>query len=384
MSAETEYLEICRSHFADHSDSGVVARHTAAAAGHTADPMPLYFLADLCLKIGRPTLWLHGITFAFRRQHETHQSVYRRGLARLRLGDWSGWCDFEARQFNPGWGCSRPNRLSWAHRKWDGVDDLTERTLLILHQGGLGDDIFVFRFIAALADRVGEVILEVKPKVLSLAQLAVGHAATVITPSSGRPICEFDQYLWTLSLPYIVGTLPPLPHLAISGPASRPLLASPTLQIGVCWACSDTARDSLDRSVPVSAFATLFSRNDCRCHSLQVGQRASDVDWYPTLRRPAPPLDTLEDTAAFIAGLDCVVSVDTAVCHIAGYLGIPTFLLLYCAADWKWGLGETTPWYPSMRIIRQRTPGDWTEVIGILAAELDALQRLGRHEDRQP
>jgi ADP-heptose:LPS heptosyltransferase len=82
------------------------------------------------------------------------------------------------------------------------------------------------------------------------------------------------------------------------------------------------------------------------------------------------PLRSFVETANFLVGLDCVISVDTAICHLAGSLGVPTLTLLRCTADAKWGYLDTTPLYPSMRLIRQRTPGDW---LGVAETVRDAL-----------
>jgi hypothetical protein len=122
--------------------------------------------------------------------------------------------------------------------------------------------------------------------------------------------------------------------------------------------------------MPFSALAPLFRLDDTTWYSLQVGDREADATDCRSIYRPDPPLNTFADTAAVIAQLDYVVTVDTAVAHLAGSLGVPTYLLLPTAATWRWGLANDTAWYPTMRLIRQQKPGDWTGAIHELLERL--------------
>jgi hypothetical protein len=123
--------------------------------------------------------------------------------------------------------------------------------------------------------------------------------------------------------------------------------------------------------MPAGRIATLLDRADIEWHSLQAGPRAIDADGYPTIVRPWPPLITFADTADLISELDFVVTVDTAVGHLAGSLGVPTFVLLSRWPDGRWGLGDRTPWYPTMYLIRQHEAGDWEGVIADVHEALD-------------
>jgi hypothetical protein len=105
--------------------------------------------------------------------------------------------------------------------------------------------------------------------------------------------------------------------------------------------------------------------------SLQVGPRADDSDYYPGLKKIEPPLRTFVETANVMMGLDGVISVDTSICHLAGALGVPTVTLLRFVCDAKWGLGDAAVWYPTMRLIRQQSPGDWTGVVRAVGHALD-------------
>jgi hypothetical protein len=115
----------------------------------------------------------------------------------------------------------------------------------------------------------------------------------------------------------------------------------------------------------------LLDRDDVQWHSLQVGDRADDASTYGALIRPPRAFYTFGDTANYLQQLDCVVSVSTAVAHLAGALALPTFLMLPRSAEGRWGCGDTTLWYPSMRLIRQPTLGDWSSVVDAVSAELN-------------
>jgi hypothetical protein len=343
-----------------------------AASDAIGDALPFYRVADACREAGRFDLWLQGVTLAFEKRHETAASIYYRGRAKLTLDDWSGWADYEARLFHPRWGCSRPANIDWTHPRWSGSDRLGGQRLLVRRQGGFGDEILMLRFMRPLARQAGQVIVEVAPALVTFVKHNFGDAVTIIEQSDGRSVTGIDWHVWSLSLPFAVGCLPAFVPLAAPAPIARPC-RSRRIRIGLNWATGVGPGHYRDRCVPLETLAPLFAIPDIDWCSIQVGENANDADTYPQLRRPDPPLATFADTANLIASVDYVVAVDTAVCHLSGSLGIPTALLLRYAADWKWGLSNTTPWYPSMQLIRQPSPGDWAGVV-------DELGRLVREQ----
>jgi hypothetical protein len=134
------------------------------------------------------------------------------------------------------------------------------------------------------------------------------------------------------------------------------------------WAGNPGHANDHRRSIPRHLFTPLIeSRPDTTWVSLQVGA----TDGGPTMLDAGPDLRDFADTAALIAALDLVITVDTAVAHLAGAMGKPTWLLLPFSPDWRWMLGrDDTPWYPSVRLFRQPTPGDWPAAIAQATAAL--------------
>jgi hypothetical protein len=219
------------------------------------------------------------------------------------------------------------------------------------------------------------VVLVVQP---ALASFVVHNFGQIATVKSGHcdwpPRC--DRYVWTMSLPGFAGCLPSYQPLS----APLPLVCSPgrgqRLRVGICWAGNPKYARDKERSIPLAAFDELLLEHDIEWYSLYVGERTSEAVCYPELRSPNPELLSFAETANLIMGLDCVVTVDTAVGHLAGVLGVPTYLLLPYASSWRWGTEPTSPWYPSTRLMRQPLPDDWTSVVRDLTAELRRL--LGR------
>lgn len=371
MGAVAEYLDACDTLFHEHVYAPRVRRYIESARVATG-PMPFYRLASLCWDAGAQALWREGVSVAFSWNHDTCQELYHRAGSKIRLGDWSGWTDFEARVFHPGWGCSGPDVIAWTHQAWDGVENLADETLLVRHQVGFGDDLLMLRFIPTIATRVGRIILDVKPALFDLVAHNFGHIATVACVAKDGSDAAFDRYLWNMSLPHIVGHLPAFVPLTAPTPDRSQPTGSRPFRAGVCWASGSGADHYPDRSMPLTALAPLFDLPNVHWQSLQVGERAGDADAFPPIQPADRPLVSFADTADVIATLDCVVTVDTAVCHVAGYLGVPTFLLLRCASDWRWGLADTTSWYPTMTLVRQPTLGDWRSAVEAVHSQLVA------------
>jgi hypothetical protein len=340
------------------------------------NPMPLYMLAQVLRRAGDPS-WVAAEVAATHRVHGTPQRTYARAIMSILHGDFTGWNDFDSRLHEPGTirDLSPFAEICWKRQRWDGKEDLTDKSLLILPEQGHGDCLQMWRFIPALLDRVDRPVLTLYPGLIPLARHAFGPRLTLwlYDVKTTTPV---DRYVWSMSLPGIFGALPAFAPL--DAPRRRRRIPKPEgrWQAGVCWAGEPGYKQDSERSIPIGEIAPLFSRPEVDWHSLQVGGRAPDGDRYATLHKPDPPLVTYADTADLMAQLDFVVTVDTSVAHLAGLLGVPTYLLLQLDSHWRWGLDDTTPWYPSMRLIRQSVLDDWTDPVRELSTLLDGRPLL--------
>jgi hypothetical protein len=347
------------------------------AAREPHNPMPLYLLANVLRRAGDPS-WRDVTAAARERPHIAPQHIYARSLVRIQQNDWGGWTDYRMRFRGPETirDLLMFSDICWKHQEWDGTEDLTGRSMVVLPEQGLGDCLQMWRFIPWLLERGCNPILMSYPRLVALARHNFGDRAKVWLHDV-KPTVPFDRYVWSMSLPAIAGGLPPFRPLRAPGRRPRlPRRARP-VRAGLCWAGSPNYLHDPDRSMPLADLESLLSRSEVEWTSLQVGPRASEGDPY-ALHTPSPPLASFADTADLLSDLDYIVTVDTSVAHLAGLLGLPTYLLLQHDSHWRWGLGGTTPWYPSMRLIRQHTFGDWPSAVRELAAILDEAMENSR------
>jgi hypothetical protein len=326
----------------------------------------------MCRWYGHLDLWREAIDIALALSHHSPEQLLERAHAKLLLGDWSGWRDRESRFFVAGSGLFQPtlpHQLRSIRQRWDGSEDIADNSLLVVSDGGFGDCIQMLRYVPWITHAARTVTLTVQPDLAALAQYNFPDTRINATPDAITESC--DRYVSVISLPAMVGTLPPFEPLRAPAPARYAGSADEPLRVGLCWAGSPLTHMELRQPLSLDAFSALLARSDVKWHSLQNGSRAGELARYPMVVPPPVPLSTFAETANLIAGLDAVVTVDTSVAHLAGSLGVPTWLLLHLVADPRWALGDTTPWYPSMRLIRQRTPGGWHSVIDELAHHVD-------------
>jgi len=179
-----------------------------------------------------------------------------------------------------------------------------------------------------------------------------------------------------MSLPFLLGlgerTRDPVaPYLAVV--PSTALAADGRPRVGLLWAGNPANESDARRSLSPARLRPLLARADLRFVSLQFGERAGEVEALGLADRiETPRLGDFKETAALAASLDLVVTVDTAMAHLAGSIGQEAWVLLSYVPDWRWGIaGEKTSWYPSLRLFRQKRPGDWDGAIADLCAALD-------------
>jgi predicted O-linked N-acetylglucosamine transferase (SPINDLY family)/ADP-heptose:LPS heptosyltransferase len=264
---------------------------------------------------------------------------------------------------------------------WNG-EDLAGRTILLHGEQGYGDSIHGLRYVPLVAARGARVVLELPAPLVRLAGSVSGVAELL---DAGQRLPRFDLVCPLLSLPRAFGTtletIPAdVPYLAPPADATarwRERLSGGEFKIGIAWAGSPLHRSDAQRSIDIETLAPLLARDGPRWFSLQVGEHAADLARLPAGRVTdlAPQLTDFAETAAAITQLDLVVTVDTAIAHVAGALARPAWVMLRSRPDWRWLLErEDTPWYPTLRLFRQRERGDWDEVVARVRAALE--QRL--------
>ena len=303
---------------------------------------------------------------------------YERAYLSLLRGDFrAGWGRFEARWRVPRLvGPPRP----FSQPRWDGKP-FAGRTLLLTYEQGFGDTLMFVRYAPMVKALGGKVLLSVQPELARVAATCPGVDAVV---PYGDPLPPFDLQLPLVSLPGVFGTdldsIPcAVPYLDIpehvpnrEGIARLLAAASKCTRIGLAWAGNTAHRNDEARSIPAADLGPLATLPNAFFFGFQIG--TAQAPPLPGFVALGPWLSDFSDTAYALSGMDLVITVDTALAHLAGALGIPTLLLLPFGPDWRWMLGrEDSPWYPSMRIYRQPAPGDWRGVIGEVMADLAAL-----------
>jgi len=255
---------------------------------------------------------------------------------------------------------------------WDGRP-LDGRTILLHAEQGLGDSIQFARYAPMVAARGGTVIVEAQPGLLRLFGALEGVAGVF---PQGAELPAFDCHAPFMSLPALFRTtlasVPcPVPYLSPPKPGKKALasaLAGPAgvKRIGLVWGGNAARQGDQVRSLRARDLLPLTTLPHLRLFSLQKGSpHAEQVSDLPGIIDLAPLLDDMADTATALAGLDVLISVDTAAAHLAGALGRPVWTMLAYAADWRYLLHRNDSlWYPTMRLIRQSSPGDWAGVVG--------------------
>lgn len=247
---------------------------------------------------------------------------------------------------------------------WDGRP-LGGCDVLVHCYHGLGDTLQFVRLLPRLRARARSTTLWVQPALLPLLRGCSGIDA--LRPlDDGPPPCGFDAHVELMELPHVLrleaSALPgPVPYVHVPAPPPRP--ASPDrLHVGLAWRAGGW---DASRSIPPGLLAPLGRVRGVRWHALQWGEAPPD---FATDEACAG----LVEQARRLLALDLVVTVDTMTAHLAGAIGVRTWTLLPTPADWRWQVaGATSPWYPTMRLFRQPTPGDWRAVVDAVVRALD-------------
>jgi len=291
-------------------------------------------------------------------------------LCRLAAGDYrQGFKGLEAR-----WALRRLPRPHANLPLWDGAP-LEGRRILVFNEQAYGDGILFARFVKRLrAAGASYVVLECHRPLARLFVVLEGIDRVVVR---GDPMPAVDLCVSLLSLPALLGIeqtdIEAGPYL-IAPAVGRPALERPAetrLAIGLCWAGRPSHRMDRHRSAGLKAFLPLLGRPHTAFYSLQKGAAAAELAHQGVgglVGDLSTQIEDLADVAHWMAQLDLVITVDTAIAHLAGALDVPCWVVLPFLVDWRWGrVGDETHWYERMHLFRQPRPGDW----GSVFAEID-------------
>jgi Flp pilus assembly protein TadD len=263
---------------------------------------------------------------------------------------------------------------------WWGEDTLTGKSILLYAEQGLGDTIQFVRYVPLVAARGATIYLEVQPVLKPLLSLVSGAVSVF---GRGEPLPSFDFQCPLLSLPFALQTrLDSIPAQIpyVQAPADRVELWATRLgvakgfRVGVVWRGNPRHTNDANRSIPFEKFQRLFEVESVEFINLSLGLTELETQVFasnPACRNLSSQITDFADTAAVVAQLDLVVTVDTSVAHLAGAMGKPFWLLLPFAPDWRWLLHRTDSlWYPTARLFRQPEAKNWDAVITAVSNEL--------------
>jgi tetratricopeptide (TPR) repeat protein len=305
---------------------------------------------------------------------------FNRALLYLREGDYAkGFEEYE-------WRLRKPELQALIAESpwplWDGAS-LKGKTILVRKEQGFGDALQFARFISALVAQGAQVHLETSPLLERVLATAPGVASCSATRPAGK---SFDCWCPVMSLPFKLGTtlanLPnTVPYLHVTpDDAARwsSRFANATgLRVGLAWASNPENWVALVKSVSIEQLLPVLHTQNVTFVNLQVGHGMGEFKSLPASAHtidPAGDIKDFHDTACIISNLDLVITIDSAVAHLAGALGKPVWLLLHHSPDWRWDTkGEASAWYPTARLFRQSSAGDWTTPVEAVRRALEDM-----------
>jgi Tfp pilus assembly protein PilF len=307
----------------------------------------------------------------------------------ISLGDYeNGWLQYESR-----WNCESfsDNVRRDPTRQWGcqptGRPDVAGKTILLYSEQGIGDTIHFVRYADLFARRGARVIVHCPWPLKSLLEKSAGVRLTyglLEAPPS------YDWHVPMMSLPLVFGTTiqtvpAEIPYLRVDPSLRKSWLArvqaatppGTKLRVGLAWAGNPKHKNDANRSIHPQLYSSLAQAQNVAFFNLQKSNENEKAEIAPPLPRLIDFTASFHDfaeTAALIEHLDLVISADTAVVHLAGALGKPVWTLLPLVPDFRWGLrGAQTPWYPTMRLYRQTSFGNWPAVIDEVVSDLRKL-----------
>ena len=366
------YQETGRSRQAEASFRQAIKANSSFAEAH-------YNLGCLFKSLGRLEAAEEALRRAIKWRPQYTDALFALATLYLLRGQFAkGWQNYNAlrmRQISP-----RAASLP----RWQG-EDLSEKRLLLFYEQGFGDTLQFCRYIPPAAAQAAQTTIWVQPQLQRLLQASWPQLD--FYSGEEAPAQEFDYACALPNLPMVFDaandTLSGVSYL--NAPAADVLqkaswlketTATGTFRIGLVWAGNPQHHNDSNRSLPLSSLAPLFSLPGISWISLQAQlPEESAVSWPETLVDASDQLQDFAATAALIANLDLVITVDSAVAHLAGALGQKVWTLIPFAPDWRWQLKRTdSPWYTSMRLFRQPKPGDWQTPLAAIRQELEKYE----------
>ena len=346
-------------------------RFRQAAQLDPDNPYPLLNLASALTELEKyaaaGSLIDEGIALASSAMPDVLPELLRaRCFNRFSRGDWAGgWCDWEYRESRSSIHRKMQEGMPSA-KEWDGKDDLSGESILVIGEHGIGDQIMFARYVQTLSAETGAVIY-FKPRRELVRLFEAGLHGVRVLPA-GNEIPQVNYWIGNISLPQRLGIVDPPPPLDFSH--CRRTSAMP--RVGICWHGGPILASDSKRSTPLEAWLPLLDTTPgVQFVSLQYGET------------PDARLEPLGDVADMLAtaqrmhNLDLVITVDTSIAHLAGSMGIPTWMLCYRPFEWRWSVKDgvddkSTPWYPTMRLFRQEVRGLWAPTFEEIRSELAA------------
>jgi len=269
---------------------------------------------------------------------------------------------------------------------WTGAEDLRGKTLFAYSEQGLGDTIQYYRYVRFALERGAKVILSVPDSMIALLQNA---APAVELIGWGKVPPQFDFHIPLASIALAVGmrleTIPAMEHYLTADMARvarwKQRLGDHGFRIGIAWQGNQRIMGSEGKSFSAAALDGISKLAEIRLISLQKNDGAEQLGHLPSGMTVEcydfdEGADAFLDTAAIMMNCDLVITADTAPAHLAGALGVPTWLALKHVPDWRWFLRRSdSPWYPSLRLFRQPVVGDWASVFREMEDQLRARSR---------
>jgi Flp pilus assembly protein TadD len=339
-----------------------------SVAERSGNPHAHYNLGLVRQEQGRPRDAIACYRQAIALNPDYADAHWNAALQHLALGEYaSGWAQYEWRWRRPNYPAKR-----FAERAWDG-GNLTGRTILLTAEQGFGDTFQFIRYAAHVKRLAGTVIVECQPALKQALAYTAGIDRLV---GQGEPLPAFDRHAAMLSLPRLLGA--ELDNIPAKTPYIRPdplrvaawrgrIKRDAGRNVGLVWRGNPGNSDDWKRSMDIETATRLTGIPGINLFGLQIDATADEIGRLShdgAFRDYGPDLSDWADTAALIATLDLVITVDTAVAHLAGAMGRPVWVMLSAVPHWSW-LRERrdSPWYPTARLFRQTSPGDWRGVV---------------------